>query len=478
MSSLLVIDMDNTLLRTDALHEAVLAYLAENPLRLIQLLTWLPKGKTAFKNELAGRRIIEPELLPYEQSVLDLIQEAKGAGATIALVSASDQRQVAVVAEHLGVFDHAIGTDQHNFEGKNLSAENKLQLVQAQFPNRSFDYVGDCAKDIPIWQASDGGYTVGASIALKRQADAANENMKHIAPGPDLVGKLRLTFKAMRPYQWIKNALIFLPMLAAHDLSNFWSAVIAFLCFSVIASSVYIINDMFDLAADRAHPRKCRRPFAAGDLALSYGAVVAFILAGSAMLAAALFTNTLFTLVLGAYLVSTLLYSMVIKRWTTIDVFWLAGLYTIRILAGGAATSVPISPWMLAFSIFFFLSLAAIKRLAELMSLSEQKKEFAEGRDYRASDQGLMQAMALAAGYNSVLVLALYINSSKVSELYALPEILWLICLLILYWISRLVTVTHRGMMTDDPIVFATKDKASIVVGILCVLILLTAMIS
>ncbi len=276
--------------------------------------------------------------------------------------------------------------------------------------------------------------------------------------------------RVLRPHQWLKNALVFMPLLAAHrfDAATILNALLAFVTFSLIASSVYVLNDLVDVEADRAHPRKRNRPFASGAIPTGQGPVLALVpLAAGAVLA--LWLGREFALVIAGYYLTTLAYSFVLKRRIVIDICILAGLYTFRIIAGGAATGVPLSVWLLAFSVFFFLSLAAVKRQAELVDGLARGDLKAHGRGYVADDLPIVAMMSISAAYVSVLVMALYLNSPAVSELYATPALLWGICLILLYWLSRIAMITHRGQMHDDPVVFAVRDRISLI----CVAIVL-----
>ena len=271
-------------------------------------------------------------------------------------------------------------------------------------------------------------------------------------------------FRVLRPHQWLKNALVFLPLLAAHrfDGKTLFDAGLAFISFSLVASSVYVLNDLVDLEADRAHPRKRHRPFASGAIAISRGPLLVLAPLGAGALVATLL-GPWFGLVLVGYYATTLAYSLFLKRYIVIDICVLAGLYTFRIIAGGTATGIEISVWLLAFSVFFFLSLAAVKRQAELVDGAASGNLQAHGRGYITDDLPIVASMAISSGYVSVLVMALYLNSPAVSELYATPAMLWGICLVLLYWLSRMVMVTHRGRMHDDPVVFAVKDRISLI---------------
>jgi 4-hydroxybenzoate polyprenyltransferase len=283
-----------------------------------------------------------------------------------------------------------------------------------------------------------------------------------------LLGKAYL--RALRPHQWLKNALVFLPMLAAHQFTNekFGQSFLAFIAFSLVASSVYLLNDLVDLSADRRHPRKRNRPFASGAVPIAHGTwlVPLVLLSG---LAVALPLGVTFVIVILSYYAATMAYSFYFKRHLIIDICVLAGLYTLRIVAGGVATSITLSVWLLAFSIFLFFAIAAVKRQAELVEGITSGEVTSAGRGYRVDDLPLVANMAIASGYLSVLVLALYVNSPSVQKLYSQPYALWGICLVLLYWISRMIMVTHRGGMHDDPIVYALNDRISLLCLVLVV---------
>lgn len=459
LDSVLVVDMDHTLVRTDTLHEALFAHLAADLRHGLDVLRWLREGKAAFKRRLADVRIVDPAALPFDEEVLALVRAARAEGRRTALVSAADQRQVDAVAAYLGLFDEAHGTGGSATGGKNLSGAAKAAFLTARYGAGGFDYAGDSATDLPVWAAARRVVTVGAPQRV-REAAAAGREATHLRVESG-AGRLRPYLRAMRPHQWAKNALVFLPALAAHDPAALWPAAAAFAAFSLIASSVYLINDMLDLDADRAHVRKRLRPFAAGDIPLAHGLVLAPVLALAAIAVALTFAPPLFLGMLAAYYLATFVYSISLKRKLIVDILALAGLYTLRILGGAAASAVTLSPWMLAFSMFLFLSLAAVKRQAELVDQARDGRDRTPGRGYRTDDLPVMREIALASGYAAVLVFALYINSPAVTALYPAPEALWLVCPLLLYWITRMVMMAHRGHMTDDPIVYAATDRVS-----------------
>lgn len=449
----LVVDLDGTLCRTDTLFEVVLALLGKTPFDLIALPKWLFQGRAALKAHLADRKILDASSLPLNAHVIDAVETARAANRPTALVSAADHRQVTAVAQATGLFDQAYGSA----EGRNLKGVEKAAFLTDHFGAGQFDYIGDSRADLPVWKVARQALTVQANPRLRQDAEAANRNILHLDPPENTALNM---IRAMRPHQWAKNLLLFLPAVAAHDASNIFATLLGFMAFCLTASAVYVINDLIDLSADRAHPRKCKRPFAAGDLSLQSGLILA---AGICLLALilGLLTSPAFLAVQLVYLVMTFAYSMWLKRKLIVDVLTLAGLYTIRILAGAAAAMVVLSPWMLGFSIFIFLALAAVKRQAELTDQLATNRE-SIGRAYQVDDLPILRAIAISAGNTAVMVLALYINSPEVQTLYAAPYLLWGICPVLLYWNLRMVMKAHRGQMSDDPIVFAATDPVSL----------------
>ena len=462
-----VVDLDETLCRTDTLHEALLTLVSGNPLLLARLPGWVAKGRAAFKAQVADQAVLDPTELPLNEAVLDFVRAARAQGRRTALVSASDHRQVTAVAEATGLFDEAYGSA----EGRNLKGPAKAAFLTQHYGEKMFDYMGDSKADLPVWAAARRAITVQASPGLRQAAGAANPDVLHMDPP---VSRAKAMLKAMRPHQWAKNVLLFLPVLAAHDLSKLGPVFLGFLAFCMTASAVYVINDLLDLAADRAHPRKRLRPFAAGDLSAATGGVMAIGLLSMALILGLLTGNLPFLGVLLAYLVATFAYSLLLKRQLLVDVLALAGLYTIRIVAGGMAAAVPLSPWLLGFSMFLFLALASVKRQAELTDQLKTGRA-SSGRAYQVEDLPILRGMGIAAGNAAIMVLALYISSDNVQALYSRPELIWLICPFVLYWVLRMVMKTHRGEMTDDPIVFAATDRVSQFVVLICVLVMLAS---
>lgn len=463
----LCVDLDGTLIRTDLLHEATLDLLRQ-PGQLVRLPGWLRHGKAGVKHRVATVTDCDAGTLPYRVEVMNLIAEAKAEGREVALVTAAAPQFAQSVAKHLGVFDHVISSDQ----SINLAADAKARKLVTLFGEGGFDYVGNGRADIAVWNSARQAIAVTSDKRIIRSLARRDGEHSIIAPGHRTA---KAVVKSLRPHQWVKNLLIFVPLLAGHQLTNvplLIAAIQAFAAFCFAASLGYIVNDLLDVKADRAHTRKRSRPFASGDLSSLDGiALIAALVAVIAVLASSLPFD--FALVLLFYLVATLSYSIRLKRQVILDIVLLAGLYTLRIIAGSAATGIEPSFWLLAFSMFIFLSLAVVKRYSELRLALDAEKVL-PGRGYRKDDLPVLMAIGAGSGLMAVMVLALYLNSPDVVLNYAQPGWLWLACPIALYWVSRLWMKTHRGEVHDDPVVFAVRDWQSIltavVIGLLFVL--------
>lgn len=468
--NILVVDLDGTLIKTDMLFETAWSVLSSNIKASFTVIKYLFSGKAILKQKLAAIAQIDMGLLPYNDTVLEFIRDWREGGGRVALVTASDQVIAEAIASHVGLFDEVHASQG----GRNLKGPIKAEFLVERFGPENFDYIGDARADLPVWQCAKRAITVNASASLKKAVDAISTNSVHL-------GSHNLDWKsyakALRPHQWLKNTLIFVPAIASHDASSetWLEVLLAFIAFSLVASSVYVLNDLLDLSADRDHPRKRSRPLASGDIPLIHGSLMAPGLLVLGLLTALTVGRLEFIGIILAYYVLTTAYSLTLKRRLVIDICTLAGLYTMRVLAGGAATGLPLSVWLLAFSIFIFLSLAAVKRQAELVDGISTGRIQATGRAYRAEDLPIVAMMAIASGYVSVLVLALYINTPAMQNLYSYPQLLWGVCPILLYWISRMVMITHRGKMEDDPIIYAVRDRVSRVCGVLIAGIVISA---
>lgn len=455
----LVIDMDGTLLRSDLLFESFWSACGRDWRSPVPAARALLRGRAALKRCLAGMAALDPATLPYDPAVIAYVDAWRERGGRAALVTAGDQTLARLVAGHLRLFDEVHGSDGV----RNLKGAAKAEFLGRRFAATGYAYMGDAWADLPVWQKARRAITVNAPAALRARVEALGREFEHLTTAS---AAWRPYLDALRPHQWLKNLLVFVPMLAAHrlDLAAAAPSLLAFAAFALVASGAYVMNDLVDLAADRAHPRKRTRPFASGRVPIAHGTWMAagLVLGGGAVAAT---VGPDFLLVVLAYVVVTAAYSSVLKRHAVVDICVLAGLYTLRLIAGGVATGISLSVWLLAFSIFFFLSLAAVKRHAELVDNARRRQSQPVGRGYHVDDLPLVSQMAIGSGYVSVLVLALYLTSPDVTELYAEPAMLWGICPILLYWLSRMVMVAHRGGMHDDPIVFAVKDRTSWICG-------------
>lgn len=464
----LVVDLDGTLLKTDLLAETANSFIIAQPFRMVQLLAWLLAGRTTLKARLAQAGAIDPATLPYNEELLAWLREEKANGRCLVLATASHQLLADQVARRLDLFDEVLATSAT----VNLKAEAKRDALVARFGERGFDYVGNGWADVPVWQSASQAHVVGGSRRLVEEVRSQGRLRREIADGkPSAAVALR---KAARPHQWVKNLLVLVPLMAAHrygDGASVAHALLALVVFSLTASSVYLLNDLADVGDDRQHRSKGLRPFACGHLGLVQGwlAWPAFLVVGFALASIALPWH--FTAALAAYFVLTVAYSLRLKQMPVVDVVTLAGLYTLRIVAGAAAIGVPLSFWLLAFSMFLFFSLALLKRYSELRAVQATGRAVSlRGRGYETQDLELISSLGGGAGYIAVLVLALYIQDSHTASLYATPTFIWLACPLLLYWVSRAWLIAHRGRMHDDPVVFALKDRASWVVAALLAL--------
>ena len=456
------VDLDGTLVRTDLLLESLLSAVRKNPLVLFYLPFWLARGKAALKQKLAAAAGLDPALLPYHEPLLDYLRAQKQSGSKLYLTTASNQRLAQKVADHLGLFDGVLASD----EWSNLKGARKRRAIEEELLGQPYLYAGDSAADLPIWSGSAGAITVGASRAV-----TAALKRGHIPIVAGFTGRSSrglASLKALRIYQWCKNVLVFVPLLLGHavNFAHVLPATVAFFAFSLCASAFYVINDLLDLEADRVHPRKRRRPFASGALSIPDGFRLLACLVPAIVLLN-LWLPPQARWLLAFYALVNLLYSVQLKRVMFLDVLVLACMYTLRLLYGAAASAITVSLWTLAFSLFLFLGLALVKRLTELRLVRNHRGTSVARRAYLPIDIGMIRSFASASLYLSVLVLALYINSTDVGKLYHRPEALWFVGLLLIYWISRVLMLANRGALTDDPIVFAFRDRPSRCVAVL-----------
>lgn len=462
----LAVDLDGTLIATDLLWESLFLLLRKNPLFLFVVPLWLVTGGPArLKIEIASRVDIDATLLPYRTTLVERLRRERAAGRQVVLATGTPRKFAEAVAEHLGIFDRVIATDGPN----NITSERKKARLVEAYGDGGFDYAGNSRHDLAVFDAARAAIVVAPDRSAARwQAERGCELVE--APKPSW----RTIVKMLRAHQWLKNTLIAVPVVLAHeyfDADMLLACLLAFVSFSAMASAVYILNDFFDLALDRRHATKRNRPFASGLLTMRFGlgAVAVLLMIGTI---AAAFLPPLFWGALVAYLIGTTAYSLSVKRMLLIDVLALAALYTTRILAGAAATGTDVSFWLLAFSIFFFLSLALVKRYVELRSTPLPAKERIAGRGYRTEDQDIIAQAGMGAAFSAALVLALYIDSEAVRELYPHPWMVWPLAPIVLYLTMRVWILARRDEMHDDPVVFIVSDwRSQLVIGVGAVLL-------
>jgi 4-hydroxybenzoate polyprenyltransferase len=440
----LVIELEGALLRSDLLLEALFCEPGHLFGRLGAVRSW---SKEELWHLLEDAKL-DYDSLPYEQGILNLALAARAQGRKVYVAASRLRNHAEGIAAHLG-FDGAIATTDLN----------------------AFDYVGNGRAADAVWQAASSTYVVGASDEQFARLAQLNPSLQRIA---DRNVGLKTWLNALRVYQYAKNTLVFVPAVTAHQvsLSALVSALLAFVAFSACASGAYLMNDLLDLAADRHHPTKRHRALAAGDLPIAF-ALIAIPALWLTALAASLCISGVFVAVLGAYLATTIAYSLFLKRKMLLDVVTLAGLYTLRIVAGAVGVGVVLSEWLLMFSLFVFTSLALIKRFSELTLRQGAGLSDPANRDYRIGDLQVIAAMAAASGMNAVIVFSLYVSSSAVTALYSRPWMLWLMNPLLLYWFGRALMMAHRREMPDDPIIYTFRDNASriTVAAMICIML-------
>ncbi len=466
----LCVDLDGTILRTDLLHEAVVRYLKSSPFAIFRMVSWLLYGRAYFKQQLAEQVALYPKWLPYRPDLVAFLCAERARGRKLHLVTASPKVWADMVAEHLDLFDGVVGSTADNLKG-----QRKADLLLERYGPKGFDYIGDHVADLSVWQNARIAHFAGpraGSLALRLRGAAAglsfNEGHK---------SRLRGLLKAARPHQWSKNLLLFVSIAAAHRMLDFTAlgqVVLAFVSLSLMASATYMINDLLDLDTDRAHPRKQRRPFASGAVSISSG-VTAVVVLSLIATGVALLLPPAFMVALGVYVVTTLAYSFRLKRAALVDVITLAGLYTLRIIAGTLAADIAISTWLLAFAMFCFITLAIAKRCAELTGTQIDAKAKIPGRGYYGADIEVLASMGSASSFCAALVLCIYTTQPYVLTRYASPATLWLLCPVLIYLLNRILILARRGHMEDDPIVFCVKDAITLKLGAVSVIILLAA---
>jgi 4-hydroxybenzoate polyprenyltransferase/phosphoserine phosphatase len=466
----LCVDLDGTLVKSDTLVDSLLVLARTRPSLVPALFARVLRGKAAFKAFVTDNVTLDVEHLPYNRKLLHYLRDQRREGRPIYLATGADVRIARRVAAQLGIFTDVLGSDG----ATNLTGSRKLAALRSRLDAAEFDYVGNDTPDLPLLAGA-----VEPMVANPSRRLRARLRSRRITPVRIFEERnhfIGSALKAVRPHQWTKNLLVLLPLLLAHIVAapRLLAAFIAFACFSLAASAAYIVNDLLDIEADRRHPQKRHRPFASGDLDAFTGlglatAFLALAFAGARFLPVEFFGWLIF------YLATTFAYSTILKRYALVDVLVLSGLYTLRLLAGAAATDTHISPWLAGFSVFLFLSLAIVKRFAELENLVTRGATPRNGRGYLVTDLNQLRSFGTASAFAAVVVFTNYISSHEVAMLYRHAERLWIIMPLMILWLCRVWLRASRGLLNEDPIVFALTDKQSLIIGAAVIAVVLFA---
>jgi 4-hydroxybenzoate polyprenyltransferase/phosphoserine phosphatase len=464
------VDLDGTLVKSDTLVDSLLVLVRTHPRSVVKTFRWVMDGKAALKAQVGRIVSLDVAHLPYNRPLLAFLEQERAKGRRIYLATGADTKLAGKIAAHLGLFDAVLASDGD----KNLTGDNKLAGLRAEFGDEGFDYIGNAGPDLPLLQHAGEAMLANPHASLTGKLKSRKINIGRRFE--DRASRRKAFLKAIRLHQWAKNILIFVPLLLAHSLKLplLLNAVLAFFCFSLCASATYIVNDLLDIEADRRHPKKRLRPFAAGDLQVSTGVAIIVIFMAAAF-AGTYFLPLEFLGWLALYLVVTLSYSLALKRVVLVDVILLSGLYTVRMLAGGAATYTEISTWLAGFSVFLFFSLAMVKRFSELQNLRERGNTPSNGRGYLVADIEQLRSFGTSSAYAAVVVFSLYISGSNVTTLYRHPIRMWLIVPLMLLWISRVWLLASRGEMNEDPVIFAVTDRMSLLIGLAVIVVAIFA---
>jgi 4-hydroxybenzoate polyprenyltransferase len=456
----LCVDLDGTLVKSDTLVDSLLVLVRTHPIRAFMLPLLLLRGKAAFKASVTESISLDVAHLPYNFEVLQFLREQRSLGREVYLATGANVALARRVAGHVGTFTDVLGSDG----ATNLTGNRKLAGLRNRIGQGEFDYIGNATPDLPLLAQAKEPMVANPSLSLRFRL--RTRGIKPAREFSDRRNTLQSAFRAMRPHQWAKNLLIFVPLLLSHSFSidRLLIAFLAFCCFSLAASATYIVNDLLDIESDRRHPQKRFRSFAAGDLQAFAGAAMAATLLMLALGGARLLPITFYGWLL-LYLGTTLAYSTYLKRIPLVDVLILSGLYTLRLLAGSAATGSYISHWLGGFSVFLFFSLAIAKRFTELENLNASGSVPRNGRGYLLTDINQLRSFGTSSAFAAVVIFAIYISGPDVIKLYRKPELLWLIMPLMILWLCRVWLLASRGELHEDPVVFALTDRMSLLIG-------------
>jgi 4-hydroxybenzoate polyprenyltransferase/phosphoserine phosphatase len=467
----LCVDLDGTLVKSDTLVDSLLALARSHPQLVFKLPGRVLAGKAAFKAFVASSVALDVANLPYNTALLDFLHQERARGRAIYLATGADERLAHRVADHLGIFAGVLASDGTT----NLTGSDKLDRLRGHLDSAAFDYIGNDTPDVPLLAHAAVPMIANPTVRLRMRLKSRGIQPARVFVEQEPV--VRSIFKALRPHQWAKNLLIFIPLLCSHAITSAksWAALAAVGCFCLTASSAYILNDLLDIEADRRHPRKRLRPFAAGHLSGFMGLVIALLLMVVGLAGAAELPGSFFPCLL-AYLATTFAYSVYLKRVVLVDVMVLSGLYILRLFAGSSVTQTPISQWLAGFSMFLFLSLAMVKRFAELENLRAAGAVPKNGRGYLLADLDQLRSFGTASAYAAVVIFAIYITGTDVTNLYHRHRMLWFTVPLMILWLNRVWLLASRGELNEDPVAFALTDLMSQLIGAAVLLIVLLAL--
>ncbi|MCS6999757.1 MAG: UbiA family prenyltransferase [Bacteroidota bacterium] len=455
---ILVVDLDETLLRTDLVWEALTELARCKPYLLLLVPLVLFRGRAALKQWLSRQVRLELHQMPLNESVRAFVAHAKAQGRTVVLATAAHRCWVEPWARELGYFDHIFATEHINLRGR-----AKLERLKQEFPAQHFDYIGNSGADVPLWRAATNAYIAGNPRLYQHRIGKAFAGVFPVerARFGDWLGLLRIE-------QWSKNLLVFVPLVLAHRLGEATALIntaIAGLLLSIIASALYVLNDLLDLPRDRLHPTKSARPLARGIIPLRHAwiAVGAGVVIGGGWCAVLLPPAA--ALLIALYGTTALAYSLRLKHLAVVDTFVLSALYTLRILIGAAASSTPVSPWLIGFALTFFTGLALLKRHSETVHLRMNNYRIEDNRPYTDRDEPFLLATGIATSTMAIVILTVYLTSERVRTLYSHPERLWLVLPLLLFWLMRMWRLSVHGQLTSDPLSFALRDRISLTIA-------------
>ena len=450
----LAVDLDGTLSQSDFLIEGLWSIFCESPFRFLRLFSTLSKGRAVFKKRVTEESSLNIGEVPLNEVVIRYIQQWKKAGGEVVLVTAADQSIADKVNTHVQLFDGVYGSD-----GKeNLKADQKAEFLCKRYGSKGFAYIGNSTSDIKVWEHASDVIVVNPSLILKSRLKKRFENIECL----DVHAKVAHVFALLRPHQWLKNILVFLPVFAAQAFvfEKILQSALAFLVFSIVASAVYVVNDLFDIQSDRKSPFKKHRPIASGKVQISTGIAIGVIAFAVGLSLAFLIKWDLF-LILCFYSLLNFLYSTYLKKLIVIDICCLGLFYVLRVYAGSLSTEIGLSFWLVAFSLFLFLALGAIKRMNEIVKSVKSNQRAVHGRGYLTSDLSVISQISVGFSFSSIVLLALYLNSANVVEAYNNPSLLWGLVLLLIFWLNRLIILTSRADC-EEPLLFFIKDKTSL----------------